>query len=70
MSINYQYKKGICVHCGRSLICGKGVAHFKCSYRAQEILEGIQAEAQAVRLSPTVQMTTIHALASSISRED
>ena len=28
-----------CVHCGREMICGKGVAHFKCSKEAQERIE-------------------------------
>ena len=36
---NYQYKKGECVHCGRRT--DKGVAHFKCSYKAQEMLDTI-----------------------------
>ena len=39
MRDSYEYKKGMCVHCGKSLICGKGVAHFKCSYKAQEDLD-------------------------------
>jgi len=39
MSDNYQYKKGICIHCGRKMWCSKGVAHFKCSYRAQRMLD-------------------------------
>ena len=35
----YDYKVGVCIHCGRDLMCGKGVAHFWCSYKAQEAVE-------------------------------
>ena len=43
MSDNYEYKKGVCIHCGRSLMCGEGVAHFKCSYKAHYDLEFYKA---------------------------
>ena len=66
MSKNYQYKKGVCVHCGRSLMCGKGVAHFKCSYYAQEKIDKIIVEAETTRMSAITQITTILAIA----RED
>jgi len=28
-----------CIHCGESMMCGKGVAHHRCSRKAQRMLD-------------------------------